>query len=73
MKIPLVFFYLAGGGGGGRGGRRMLIKIITVSLEIISLASLMVATVISSFPFYILLFLAVSYPYCFPQKPQIQN
>lgn len=44
MKILLVCFFWGA----------TLVQIITVSLEIISLASLMVVTVISSFPFYIL-------------------
>ena len=68
-SVGLLFSW---GGGGGK-GRENGYKIMTVSLEIISLASLMVVTVISSFPFYILLFLTISYPYCFPQKPQILN
>ena len=51
----------------------ILVQIMTVSLEIISLASLMVVTVISSFPFTSLLFLITPYSCCFPQKPKIYN
>ena len=50
-----------------------LVPIMTVSLEIISLASLMVVTVISSFPITCLLFLTIPYHCCFPQKPKIYN
>lgn len=49
-----------------------LVPIMTVSLEIISLASLMVVTVISSFPITCLLFLTIPHC-CFPQKPKIYN
>lgn len=50
-----------------------LVPIMTVSLEIISLASLMVVTVISSFPHHMP---SISYnpiPLLFSQKPKIYN
>lgn len=46
---------------------------MTISLEVISLASLIAVTVISSFPFSILLFLTISYPYCFSQESKTYN